>query len=588
VALPDLAGRTVGRYRVGSRIGAGGVSAVYRAVDVADERQVALKFLDPELADRPGFLPRCVEEIATVSRLDHPSIVPVHEVATRGALTYVSMRLVRGGTLRDVLGRRPIDVRSALSILQQVAGALHSAHEAGVVHQDLKPSNVLVETDGSVLVADFGMAPARYGYATSAPWYLSPEQVPGAEPDRRADVHALGLLLFEMVTGTSPSRSVRSSGTELSSQADRVLFRALDPDPAQRQSTVVQFLGELDDVFAARPRRSWARDQLPALIEASPDAVLAVDDGGCVTHWNSHARDLFGWQPEQVVGGSIAATLIAPRHRELFEGVLAALTAAQAAWPGKDGHVLRVTAVHRDGREIPLEMSLSPVTHPASSASVVAFCREAPQADEAERARPAGAQPPEESGRRRYRVDTLGSQLAFSCAFMKFMTVHGRFRDFSGWVEVDGQDLTTTRAECRIRTASVDTGSLDRDYHLGSPDFFAVERFPEMVFKSTAVHALGDERFRLLGELTIRSVTRPIRLDVRLEDWEVDASGMERATLTALTVIHRLDWFLDWERALRAGRWIVGDEVKLDLVIMVVRRPEASAGPVAWLPSASR
>ena len=171
---------------------------------------------------------------------------------------------------------------------------------------------------------------------------------------------------------------------------------------------------------------------------------------------------------------------------------------------------------------------------------------------------------------------------------MKFMTVHGRFRDFSGWVEVEGRDLTTARAECRIRTASADTGSLDRDYHLSSPDFFAVERFPEMVFRSTAVQPLGDERFRLFGELTIRSVTRPIRLEVRLEDWEVDASGVERATLTALTVIRRLDWFLDWERALRAGRWIVGDEVKLDLVIMVVRRPEASAGPVAWLPSASR
>ena len=134
----------------------------------------------------------------------------------------------------------------------------------------------------------------------------------------------------------------------------------------------------------------------------------------------------------------------------------------------------------------------------------------------------------------------------------------------------------------------MDTGSLDRDYHLCSPDFFAVERFPEMVFRSTSVQPLGDERFRLFGELTIRDVTHPLRLEVRLEDWEVDASGVERATLTALTVIHRLDWFLDWERALRVGRWIVGDQVKLDLVITVVRRPETSSGPVAWTPSARR
>ena len=129
--------------------------------------------------------------------------MPVHEVATRGALTYVSMRLVRGGTLRDVLRHRPLDVRSALGILQEVAAALHSAHEAGIVHQDLKPSNVLVETDGSVLVADFGLAPARYGYATSSPWYQSPEQVRGAEPDRRTDVHGR----CERGAGSSATRS---------------------------------------------------------------------------------------------------------------------------------------------------------------------------------------------------------------------------------------------------------------------------------------------------------------------------------------------------------------------------------------------
>src|SRR5215471_7648452 len=104
MAPPDLTGTSIGRYQVERRIGAGRASAVYRATDLATERQVALKVLDPELAGRPGFLHRCVDEIATVSRLGHRAIVPVHEVATRGDLTYVSMRLVRGGTLRDLLG----------------------------------------------------------------------------------------------------------------------------------------------------------------------------------------------------------------------------------------------------------------------------------------------------------------------------------------------------------------------------------------------------------------------------------------------------------------------------------------------------
>ena len=173
----------------------------------------------------------------------------------------------------------------------------------------------------------------------------------------------------------------------------------------------------------------------------------------------------------------------------------------------------------------------------------------------------------------RYKLDTRSTHISFSCAFMKFMTVHGQFRDFSGWVELEGDDPKTARAECRIKTASVDTASLDRDYHLCSPEFFDVEQYPEMFFKSTSVEARGDERFRLHGDLTIRNVSKPIRLDVRLEDREVDGSGVERATLTASTVIERMEWFLDWEQALEAGRWIVGNEVRLDLVATLVRRP---------------
>ena len=184
--------------------------------------------------------------------------------------------------------------------------------------------------------------------------------------------------------------------------------------------------------------------------------------------------------------------------------------------------------------------------------------------------------PPADRTRKRYKVDTRNSHLAFSCAFMKFLTVHGRFREFGGWAEVDDDDPRTARAECTIQTATVDTRSLERDFHLRSADFFAVERFPSMAFRSTTVEALGDEHFRVFGDLTIRDVTRPIQLDVRLEDRDVDQAGVERMTLSAGTVINRLDWFLDWERALQAGRWIVGNQVRLDLVITLVHRPDAS------------
>jgi polyisoprenoid-binding protein YceI len=183
--------------------------------------------------------------------------------------------------------------------------------------------------------------------------------------------------------------------------------------------------------------------------------------------------------------------------------------------------------------------------------------------------RPAGPR------RVRYKLDTRNTHLEFSCAFMKFMTVHGIFRDFSGWVEVEGDDPRTATGECTIKTASIDTRSVERDYHLCSEDFFAVERYPEMVFRASKIESTDGERFRILGDLTIREISRPIRLEVRLEDIETDASGTVRIMLTGGTIINRLDWVLDWEKALQAGRWIVGNEVRLDLVIALVRRAEA-------------
>jgi len=183
--------------------------------------------------------------------------------------------------------------------------------------------------------------------------------------------------------------------------------------------------------------------------------------------------------------------------------------------------------------------------------------------------RPAGPR------RVRYKLDTRNTHLEFSCAFMKFMTVHGIFRDFSGWVEVEGDDPRTATGECTIKTASIDTRSVERDYHLCSEDFFAVERYPDMVFRASKIESMDGERFRIVGDLTIREISRPIRLEVRLEDIETDAAGTVRIMLTGGTIINRLDWVLDWEKALQAGRWIVGNEVRLDLVIALVRRAEA-------------
>src|SRR5262249_29793857 len=158
---------------------------------------------------------------------------------------------------------------------------LHSAHEVGVVHLDLKPSNVLIGSDGAVMVTDFGVARINYGYALGTPGYMSPEQAKGLDIDRRADVHALALLAFEMLTGArpygpgtpvdlilsaanDPVPSVRAVEPDLPLELDVVLFRALAKDPAQRPESVVALLGELSKVplpargpAAAGAARAW-------------------------------------------------------------------------------------------------------------------------------------------------------------------------------------------------------------------------------------------------------------------------------------------------------------------------------------------
>lgn len=798
MAMPDLLGSTLGQYRVEERLGSGGVGVVYRAIQKPTDQQVALKVLDPGLAARPGFMRRFVSQAATISKLGHPGIVPVYEIGTRSQLTYLSMRLVHGGTLKDVLLEGTVDLGAVWRILRSIADALHSAHEAGVVHQDLKPNNVLLERDGSIMLTDFGLARINYGYAIGTPGYMSPEQAMGLEVDRRSDVHALGLLAFELLTGTRPFAasspvdlilatvydpvpSARTLNPELPPELDAVLFRALAKNPADRQPSVFALLEELSQLpmgnrppAAQRPSapaagnggagavstpaagENWGANlQLLTLFEASLDAVVAIDEGGLITHWNSQAESMLGWSRKQIMGLPALTTFIAPRYREVLERIFATFLAVHEG--PQEGQAVEVVAIHRDGHQIPLELSLSLVQLQPGKWNLVAFCRDISARKEAERLRAmqdavtdvlSDADDPREGFRRlleavcgnldwsagaiwmvepggrhlrcrefwqapaadseqlatlsrkttyergagvpgqvwasqepvwhpdlvrvaesarelaalrsglqaigafpihdgsnllgvlevfsatageltttrfskvesvarrlgrqlgraapvrvqaaperpapqaeaaaavavaerqnvRYRIDSRHSRIGFSCAFMKFLTVHGHFNDFSGWVEIENDDPKTARVECVVKTASVDTGSLDRDYHLCSKDFFAVESYPDMVFQSTGVERRGDERFRLIGDLTIRNTTRPIRLDVRVEERDRDSSGSEKATLTASTVISRLDWFLDWQEALEAGRWIVGEQIKLDLEIALVHRPDGSTG----------
>ena len=205
------------RYRIDAPIACGGMSTVYAGTDLRLDRRVAVKVMAPALAHDPAFTERFVREARTAARLSHPNAVAVFdqgaEQTPAGRVVFLVMELVAGSTLRDVLRRRGrLRPDEAVSVLEPVLAALAAAHRAGLVHRDVKPENVLVSTDGTVKVVDFGLARAVAAPSTSTQAgmvlgtvaYVSPEQVARGASDARTDVYSAGVVLFELLTGAPP------------------------------------------------------------------------------------------------------------------------------------------------------------------------------------------------------------------------------------------------------------------------------------------------------------------------------------------------------------------------------------------------
>ncbi len=208
---PTLLGN---RYRLGERIAAGGMGAVYRAVDETLGRQVAVKALRRELADDPTFLERFRREARAAAGLSHPGVAGVYDYGELGGQPFIVMELVEGETLAErVAARGRLPWREAFAIGEQVAAALAAAHAHGLVHRDVKPANILLGRDGRAKVTDFGIAQAaqtatltRTGMVLGSANYVAPEQAKGGHVGPAADLYSLGCVLFEAVTGETPYR----------------------------------------------------------------------------------------------------------------------------------------------------------------------------------------------------------------------------------------------------------------------------------------------------------------------------------------------------------------------------------------------
>jgi tRNA A-37 threonylcarbamoyl transferase component Bud32 len=206
-------GENVGPYRILEQLGQGGMASVYKAYHAALDRYVAIKVLHPAFKEEPNFISRFQREAKVVARLEHPHIVPIYDYAEHNGQPYLVMKYIEGETLKARLNQRALTKDEAVEIAEAVGGALAYAHRQGVLHRDIKPSNVLLSRDGSIYLADFGLARiAQAGASTlskdvmmGTPQYISPEQAQGrTQLDEGTDIYSMGVVLYELVVGRVP------------------------------------------------------------------------------------------------------------------------------------------------------------------------------------------------------------------------------------------------------------------------------------------------------------------------------------------------------------------------------------------------
>jgi predicted Ser/Thr protein kinase len=289
-----------GRYRVREVLGVGGMGVVFLADDIGLDRTVAIKVLQPELAGDENVVSRFRREAKTAARLDHPGIVPIYRVESEGGLHYFAMKYVAGRSLEEVLRiDAPVSIPFATRVLREAAAALAHAHRHGVVHRDVKPDNIMLDANGSVLLADFGISKASSGTSgattvarltesggvVGTPHYMAPEHALGQAVDGRTDQYALGVVGFEMLTGRVPFDEetphaiihlhINEAPPRLATLRPDVpaylagaIARAMSKAPAHRFATMEEFAAALESTEPLGKRGGGA-----------PTRVLAPDDG---------------------------------------------------------------------------------------------------------------------------------------------------------------------------------------------------------------------------------------------------------------------------------------------------------------------
>ncbi len=264
--MDELINHTLGGYQIIEQIGIGGMATVYKAYQSNMDRYVAIKVLPRQLAEDPNFLARFDQEARTIARLENKNILPVYDYGTQDGYTYLVMRYVGHGTLKDLTAQGPLPLPTVVEFLEQIAEALQYAHDKGVIHRDVKTSNVLIDEHQQCYLTDFGIAKlaassahfTASGALIGTPAYMSPEQCSGIAIDHRSDLYSLGIVLYEMLTGAvpyqaetpvaivlmhmqSPLPSPRQLNPNIPESVEQVVFRALAKSPEERYQSARDF-----------------------------------------------------------------------------------------------------------------------------------------------------------------------------------------------------------------------------------------------------------------------------------------------------------------------------------------------------------
>jgi eukaryotic-like serine/threonine-protein kinase len=306
-------GSELGKYRILEQIGAGSMAEVYKALQLSVNRTVAIKVMSPHLLNTdPQFLMRFRQEAWIVAALEHPYILPVIDFGEQREILYLVLRFVNGGTLRDLLKVGSLSWPVILRYVKEIGEALDYAHGLGFVHRDIKPGNVLLDVQGNPFVADFGLAKIVGGGSITqsgvgmigTPHYMSPEQGLGRPVDGRSDLYALGIMLYEMLTGqvpydadstvgivmkhiNAPVPSVLIVNPELPPAMDGVLTRVLAKSPSDRYHTAAEFTEALSQAFGTpayahtiRSASDRSGKDAPTVLEASQQTTYALQQLG--------------------------------------------------------------------------------------------------------------------------------------------------------------------------------------------------------------------------------------------------------------------------------------------------------------------